>query len=57
MLNSDRIDYEAIKVKLKLLIPTFVAEPEFQEFFEFVINLGADKSSFIPGLIRFGSRF
>ena len=42
---------------LQQRIPTFVAEPEFQEFFECAINLGASKSSFIPELIRFGSKF
>ena len=56
-LNSVRIDFEEIKARLQFTIPGFVAEPEFQEFFECVINLGAHKSSFIPELLRFGSRF
>ena len=56
-LNSQRIDYETIKARLELSIPRFVAEPEFQEFFECIINLGAHTSSFIPELLRFGSRF
>ena len=56
-LNSNTIDFESMKMRLQLSIPTFVAEPEFQELFECAINLGASKSSFIPELIRFGSKF
>ena len=56
-LNSNILDFEFMKMRLQLSIPTFVAEPEFQEFFECAINLGASKSSFIPELIRFGSKF
>ena len=42
-LNSNTIDFEFIKKRLQLSIPTFVAGPEFQEFFETAINLGAAK--------------
>ena len=56
-LNSNILVFEFMKMRLQLSIPTFVAEPEFQEFFECVISLGASKSSFIPELIRFGSKF
>ena len=56
-LNSNTMDFEVIKMHLQQSIPTFVAEPEFQEFFECAINLGASESSFIPELIRFGSKF
>ena len=55
-LNSNTIDFEFIKKRLQLSIPTFVAEPEFQDFFECAINFGSSKSSFIPELIRFGSK-
>ena len=37
-LNSNTIDFEVIKKRPQLSIPTFVAEPEFQEFFETAIN-------------------
>ena len=43
--------------RLKLSLPGCVEEPECQDVFECVINLGAHKSSFIPELIRFGSKF
>ena len=56
-MNSHKIDYETIKARLQLRIPGFVAEPEFPDFFECIINLGAHKNSFIPELLRFGSRF
>ena len=56
-LNSNSIDFEAIKKRLHLMVPTFVAEPEFKEFFDCIINLGADKATLIPELLDFGSKF
>jgi len=56
-LNSNTVDFEFIKMRLQLSIPTFVAEPESQEFFECAINLGASESSFITELIRSRSTF
>ena len=53
-LNSNSIDFEAIKKRVNLQIPDFVAEPEFKEFFDCIINLGADKATFIPELLGFG---
>ena len=55
--NSDLIEFGKIREKLRHIIPTFVDEPEFKEFFEFVINLGAHKAQYIPDLLKFGSRF
>ena len=56
VINSNKVDFEIIKKRLQLSIPTFVAEPEFQDFFECAINLGASESSFILELIRLGSK-
>ena len=54
---SDSIDFLKVKAACRSKLDCFVDEPEFQELFSFVINLGADNGPFIPDLLDFGSRF
>ena len=54
---SDSIDFLKVKAACRSTLDCFVDEPEFQELFSFVINLGADTGPFIRELLDFGSRF
>ena len=55
--GSDSIDFLKVKAAVRSKLDCFVEEPEFQELFSFVINLGADSGPFIGELLDFGSRF
>ena len=54
---SDSIDFLKVKAAVRSKLDCFVEEPEFQELFSFVINLGADCGPFIAEFLDFGSRF
>ena len=55
--QSSEIDFTVVKAQVRKQLDTFVDDPDFPEVFSFVINLGADKSIFLPDLIEFGRRF
>ena len=55
--GSDSIDFLKVKAAVRSKLDCFVEEPEFQELFSFVINLGAENGPFIGELLDFGSRF
>ena len=55
--QSSVIDFSAVKAQVRKQLDTFVDDPDFPDVFSFVINLGGDKTVFLPDLIEFGRRF
>ena len=55
--DSRKIDFLRVKANLRSQLDSIVDEAEFQELFEFVINLGANEGPFVNDLIEFGQRF
>ena len=49
--------FETIREKVRMELDMYVDLPGFIDLFEFVINMGATKSPFIPQLLEFGSKF
>jgi hypothetical protein len=54
---AEEVAFESVKEKVRGELDMFVDLPEFLDLFEFVINMGGNKSSFIPHLLDFGSKF
>ena len=52
-----RVSFEGVKEKVRHELDMFVDQPDFMDLFEFVVNMGANKNTFIPQLIEFGSKF
>ena len=55
--NSEHISFAAVAAAVRPQLDCLVDEAEFQDLFEFVINLGAHENPFVPDLIDFGCRF
>ena len=55
--TANKVAFETVKERVRADLDVLVDEPDFMDLFEFVIHLGADKNSYIPGLLTFGSKF
>ena len=55
--SSDEISFQEVKAAVRQQLDTLAEEAEFQELFDFVINLGASRNPYVPDLIDFGARF
>ena len=55
--DSKEVSFLKVKAKMRSELDTIVDEADFQELFEFVINLGASTGPFIADLIDFGEKF
>ena len=54
---AGEVCFESVREKVRLELDMYVDLPGFIDLFEFVINMGATKSPFIPQLLEFGSKF
>ncbi len=54
---AGRVSFEGVKEKVRHELDMFVDQPDFMDLFEFVVSMGANKNSFIPQLVEFGSNF
>ncbi len=54
---AGQIAFDSVKERVRQELDVYVDLPEFVDLFEFVLNMGANKGSFIPQLINFGSMF
>jgi hypothetical protein len=54
---ASRVSFQAVKDALRLHLDTLVDEPEFVEMFDFVLGLGADKNTYLPGFLMYCSKF
>jgi hypothetical protein len=52
-----RVSFETVKEKVRTQLDMFVDQPDFIDLFEFVVNMGANKNTFIQQLLEFGSNF
>ena len=52
---ADRVAFETVKEKVRRELDIFVDMPDFIQLFEFVVNMGANKSSFLQQFLGFGS--
>ena len=55
--STEEVEFATVCNAMRVQLDTFVDEPEFVELFDFVINLGATKQTFISGLIEFASAY
>ena len=51
------VAFQTVQDKVRAELDHYVDMPEFVDLFEFVVNMGAGKQSFIPMLLDFGSKF
>ena len=54
---ASQVSFETVKEKVRTELDQFVDMPDFISLFEFVVNMGANRSSFIKQLLAFGSKF
>ena len=54
---ANEVQYEAVKEKLRAELDLFVDDPDFIELYDFVINLGCNLNTFVPGLLEWASKF
>ena len=54
---AGRVSFQAVKEALRVQLDTIVDEPEFMEMFDFVVSLGADKNTYLPGFLKWCSLF
>ena len=54
---AGRVSFETVQAKVRHELDMYVDEPEFIDLFEFVVNMGANKSKFIQMFLEFGSMF
>ncbi len=52
-----RVSFNTVKEKLRNELDMFVDQPDFIDLFEFVVNMGANKNTYIPQIVEFGSNF
>ena len=50
---ADEMLFESIKAKVRHQLDFLVDEPDFIEMFEYIINLGGTKQTYIPKLLRY----
>jgi hypothetical protein len=55
--KAEEIAFASVKEALRKQLDVYVDDPEFVEMFDFAINLGAKKNSFIPCFLTFAARF
>ena len=53
---ANAVQFESVKEKVRQELDAYVDQAEFIDLFNFVINMGADKSPFIAQLLDWGSR-
>ena len=54
---AGEVCFESVREKVRAELDMYVDLPGFIDLFEFVINMGATKSPFIPQLLEFGRKF
>ena len=54
---ASEVAFETVKAKVRGELDFCVDDPDFMELFEFVISLGADKNSYVKGLLDWASKF
>ena len=54
---ADKVAFETVKEKVRGELDLYVDMPGFIDLFEFVVNMGASRNSFVPQLLEFGSKF
>lgn len=55
--TANEVQYETVKEKVRGELDLFVDDPDFIELYEFVINLGAGRNTFIGALLEWASKF
>ena len=54
---AGEVAFESVKEKVRVQLHMYVDMPGFIDLFEFVVNMGAGKNTFIQQLLDFGSKF
>ena len=54
---AGQVAFESVREKVRGELDLYVDLLGFMDLFEFVVNMGANKNSFIPQLLEFGSKF
>ena len=54
---AGEVCFETVREKVRMELDIYVDLPGFIDLFEFVVNMGAEKQSFIPQLREYGSKF
>ena len=54
---ATRMDFEAIREKVRAELDVFVDEPEFVGLFDYILNLGVGEAGFVQRLLEFGETF
>ena len=54
---AGKVVFETVKEKVQAELHEYVDTDGFIDLFEFVVNMGANKSSFVAFLLDFGSQF
>ena len=54
---SQAVCFDSVKEALRGELDVYVDEPDFLEMFEFSINMGGSKHTYLSGLLDFGSKF
>ena len=54
---ANEVQFETAKEKVRAELDVFVDDPDFIELYDFVINLGCNVNTFIPGLLDWASKF
>ena len=54
---ATRMDFEAIREKVRAELDVFVDEPEFVGLFDYILNLGVGEAGFVQRLLDFGETF
>lgn len=55
--KSQEVCFDSVREALRGELDVYVDEPDFLEMFEFSINMGGSKHSYLSGLLEFGSKF
>ena len=54
---AGEVAFESVQEKVRDELDMCVDTPGFMDLFEFVVNMGASKNTFIPQLLEYGSKF
>jgi len=54
---ADSVAFETAQAKVRSQLDSFVDDPDFVHLFEFVVNMGAHRSPFIPQLLDFAAKY
>ena len=55
--TANEVQYETVKEMLRGELDMYVDDPDFIELYDFVINLGAGRNTFISGFLEWASKF